>query len=79
MSDDRDEEFTERDSTADDTSDVQCPYCGEVVEIALDPGGGPVQDYIEDCPICCRPWQVSVQFDEDGSASVSLAAEDESE
>ena len=25
---------------AEDTSEVSCPYCGEVVEIALDSGGG---------------------------------------
>ena len=31
-----------------------CPYCGEPAEAALDLSGGD-QEYIEDCPVCCRP------------------------
>ncbi|HSC85427.1 MAG TPA: CPXCG motif-containing cysteine-rich protein [Pseudomonas sp.] len=32
----------------------QCPYCGEEVEALLDLSAGD-QEYIEDCPVCCRP------------------------
>jgi hypothetical protein len=32
----------------------QCPYCGESVEAQLDLSAGD-QQYIEDCPVCCRP------------------------
>ena len=35
------------------------PYCGEVVEMTLDASGGTVQEYVQDCEVCCRPWQVS--------------------
>ena len=42
-----------------------CPYCGEIVEIALDPGSGSRQEYVEDCQVCCRPWQVFVVYDND--------------
>ena len=54
---------------------LQCPYCGESVELNIDGGGGVQQEYVEDCPVCCRPWQVSVTRDEDGSmyADVSRA------
>jgi hypothetical protein len=45
-----------------------------VVEIALDPGGGARQDYVEDCEVCCRPWQVTVRYGPDGAAEVSLTA-----
>jgi hypothetical protein len=45
--------------------------------IVLDPGGGPVQQYVEDCQVCCQPWRVSVRYDEDGRADGSLAALDE--
>jgi hypothetical protein len=31
------------------------------VEVFVDPGGGPEQDYVEDCEVCCRPWQVRVR------------------
>jgi hypothetical protein len=51
---------------------VSCPYCGQESEITLDPGGGKSQQYVEDCPICCRPWAVHVTYDDDGSAETWL-------
>ncbi len=72
-----DEEFPTGDGTADTDSLVICPYCGETVEIALDPGSGAVQEYIEDCGVCCQPWRVSVTYDETGAAHVMLSALDE--
>lgn len=74
---DIDEEFPLGDGTAETSANVRCPYCGEVVEIGLDPGSGSSQEYIEDCPVCCRPWVVSVEYHEDGSAAVFLDAADE--
>ncbi|HTR79708.1 MAG TPA: CPXCG motif-containing cysteine-rich protein [Gemmatimonadaceae bacterium] len=67
-----DEEFPLRDGTADTAADVQCPYCAESVELVLDPGSGASQDYVEDCEVCCQPWQVHVEYAEDGHADVSL-------
>lgn len=32
-----------------------CGYCGELNETAVDPSGGPTQEYTEDCAVCCRP------------------------
>lgn len=43
-------------------AEVICPHCGEPVVISLDPAGGAVQEYVEDCWVCCRPWQVSVRY-----------------
>lgn len=65
-----DEEFPLGDGTADIVAQVTCPYCGAEVEIALDPGSGPSQDYVEDCAVCCQPWQVSVHCGDDGRAEV---------
>ena len=62
---------------AEAMADVFCPYCGEPGEIFVDPGGGSRQDYVEDCPVCCRPWHVTVRFDSAGEVSVELRAEDE--
>jgi Cysteine-rich CPXCG len=76
--DDLDEEFPLGDGTADTGAVVRCPYCGEASEITLDPGGGASQEYVEDCPVCCRPWTVYVSYEPDGAAEVSLAVEDES-
>ena len=40
----------------------------------LDPGGGDTQEYVQDCEVCCRPWQVQVRYDTTGSAEVMLEA-----
>ena len=72
-----DEEFPLGDGTADTSATVYCPYCNETVEISLDPGGGASQQYVEDCEVCCQPWNVAVQYRADGTASVSVTALDQ--
>jgi hypothetical protein len=69
-----DEDFPLGDGTADLEAIVVCPYCGESVEITLDPGSGSAQDYVEDCEVCCQPWQVVVRYDDEGHAEVSVTA-----
>ena len=71
-----DDDFPLGDGTADDTAEAWCPYCGEACELILDPGGGTHQEYVEDCPVCCRPWRVTVRWT-GGVASVELETEDE--
>ena len=73
-----DDEFPLGDGVAQTEADVVCPYCGADVEIALDPGGGPEQRYVEDCEVCCRPWTLHVHWSEDGSAHVQVFTEEES-
>ncbi len=73
--DDHDEQEPAEDGLAFDTeATVTCPYCREQVEITLDPDGGAVQEYVEDCEVCCRPWQLHVSFDLDGAAEVTVEA-----
>ena len=72
-----DDEFPEGDGTADTEATVKCPHCGETVEITLDPGSGEAQQYVEDCEICCQPWQVNVHYDLEGHAEVVVAVLDE--
>jgi cysteine-rich CPXCG protein len=67
-----DEEFALGDGTADLEALVTCPYCAEQVSLTLDPGSGAQQDYVEDCPVCCQSWEVSVRYDREGRAEVSL-------
>jgi hypothetical protein len=74
--DDLDEEFPLGDGTAEISAVVLCPYCGEVNEIALDPGSGSLQEYVEDCQVCCQPWRVTVHYREDGGADVAAEQED---
>ena len=72
-----DEDFPLGDGTADTAATAVCPYCGEEVELAVDPGGGARQEYVEDCSVCCRPWQVSLTYDAEGLAHVELDAADD--
>jgi hypothetical protein len=54
---------------------IDCPYCGEPVELAIDTSVEH-QDYIEDCSVCCRPIVLSVDVVGD---EVLVAARDENE
>jgi len=65
------------DDPADSEGEVMCPYCGAANEIALDPDGGAFQTYVEDCQVCCRPWQVHVDVDDEGRVTLGLEPLDE--
>lgn len=69
------DEETPADTAWSTEANVTCPYCGESVAIALDPGGGSTQTYVEDCQVCCQPWQVHVSYDDLGEAQVWVEAE----
>ncbi len=43
-----------------------CPTCGESIVIPLDSSGGGEQQYVEDCPVCCNPNVIHVEFMEPG-------------
>jgi hypothetical protein len=45
-----------------------CPTCGEQIVIPLDPSGGGEQQYVEDCPVCCNPNNVHIEFFADGES-----------
>jgi hypothetical protein len=55
---------------------IQCPYCGESIEILVDDSAG-TQSYIEDCQVCCRPITIAVTVDDDGQWQVRASAQDE--
>lgn len=56
----------------DTEAEVTCPHCGESVTIGLDAGGGDSQAYVEDCEVCCHPWEVRVRYGADGEAEVRV-------
>lgn len=56
---------------------VNCPYCGESIEILIDQGEVGHQ-YIEDCQVCCRPITISISTDMNGDLLVSVHDENES-
>lgn len=52
-----------------ETRDVDCPYCGERIEVVVDCSVD-YQEYIEDCAVCCRPITLAVAIDPDGDITV---------
>jgi hypothetical protein len=42
----------------DDSHLVTCPYCGEEIEIYLEPDVSGT--LVQDCEVCCNPWNVRV-------------------
>lgn len=49
-----------------DSVHIRCPFCGERFEAVVDASGGDA-DYIEDCPVCCRPIALRLRAEgEDG-------------
>ena len=59
----------------DDEASYVCGSCGEDIVVPLDASAGDHQSYVEDCPVCCSPNEVFVDYDEDGSARVSSRSE----
>ncbi|MBI3292416.1 MAG: CPXCG motif-containing cysteine-rich protein [Elusimicrobia bacterium] len=59
-----------------ESAHINCPYCGEPLEIAVEASVGR-QDYIEDCQVCCKPIQFRIRVSADGTASVDARSEDE--
>jgi hypothetical protein len=45
--------------------ELPCPYCSELLTLALDLSAGE-QSYVEDCQVCCQPMVVTVALDEQG-------------
>lgn len=59
-----------------DLGTVACPYCGEFIDVVLDPSVEH-QSYIEDCSVCCRPIVFDVTAEDGVVTSVSVRGEDE--
>ncbi|MGH8370057.1 MAG: CPXCG motif-containing cysteine-rich protein [Gammaproteobacteria bacterium] len=57
-------------------AEIQCPYCGETIEIVVD-CSVEYQRYIEDCRVCCRPMQLTVAIDEAGVPVIEASGEDD--
>lgn len=60
----------------DDRFDVTCPYCGEELEIYVEPDVSGT--LVQDCEVCCNPWRVRVVY-EDGERWVEVHRADGSE
>jgi hypothetical protein len=52
----------------DDASYI-CGACGEEVVIPIDLTQGQNQEYVEDCPVCCRANVIHLEIQDDGEVS----------
>ncbi len=52
-----------------------CGSCGEEIVVPLDASAGEHQSYVEDCPVCCSPNEITVDLDDDGQATLSSRPE----
>lgn len=41
-----------------------CQACGEQIVIPIDLSAGSSQQYVEDCPVCCRANVIHVRIDD---------------
>lgn len=57
-------------SVGQDEGSYVCNSCGEDVVVPLDLSAGSHQEYVEDCPVCCRPNVIHVEIDDDGEVRV---------
>ena len=55
---------------------IGCPYCGETIGVLVDPSDLD-QEYIEDCQVCCQPFNFVVSESVNGEISVRVYSDDE--
>jgi Cysteine-rich CPXCG len=53
-----------------DEASYTCDACGEEIVVPIDLSAGTSQQYVENCPVCCRPNVVHVEIDDDGDVLV---------
>ena len=47
-----------------------CDTCGEEIVIPIDVSAGNVQEYVEDCPVCCHPNVIHINVESDGTVQI---------
>lgn len=55
---------------------IDCPYCGEAIDILLDPSASE-QSYVEDCQVCCRPINIRYSVAPDGDVLLTATTDSE--
>ena len=53
---------------------VTCPYCGETVQLSIE---ADVRGrFVQDCEVCCNPWNVRVSWSADEGRWVDVTRAD---
>lgn len=59
----------------DNEASYLCDNCGEEIVVPIDPSEGSIQQYVEDCPVCCFPNVIHVEIDQQGEPTAWGEAE----
>lgn len=54
---------------------LDCPCCGEMIVLLVD-RSIPIQSYVEDCQVCCRPLVIDVRV---GASDIQIAVRPEND
>jgi hypothetical protein len=57
----------------DDRFLVTCPYCGEEVDIYVEPDVR--GSFVQDCEVCCNPWRIQVRRGRDEREVIVMRAD----
>ena len=57
-----------------ETISVQCPSCGEIMELQIDCEEGN-QEVTEECPVCDKPVTIAITISDNGVSSVEVLEE----
>jgi hypothetical protein len=55
---------------------IDCPYCGESLDVLVDTSYGS-QQYYEDCSVCCAPILFIISEDHAGETVIDIRRDDE--
>jgi Cysteine-rich CPXCG len=53
-------------AAVNDEASYLCGACGEEIVIPIDLSQGGLQEYVEDCPVCCRANVIRIEVDREG-------------
>ena len=53
-----------------------CPYCGEIISLLID-SSIEIQEYVEDCEVCCSPIVISIEIALNEDIQISTRKENE--
>ena len=71
----QDEDGAGRETEPEEEASYTCQACGEEIVIPVDALAGKLQEYVEDCPVCCHPHVLTVRFDPGFGPSIEARAE----
>lgn len=57
--------------------DFSCPYCGETNQLLVDLSGGPHQEFVVDCEVCCAPIVVRLKVRGEDVIEIDVRPENE--